>query len=433
MAQGEAENMRHDPERPLTVVIALDHAFVSGGQSRVAFDSAIGLKAKGHRPIVFAAVGPVDPLFAKYGIDVVCLEQSDLLGNSSKLAAARQGIWNGEAAAALGRLLAGLPRGASVVHVHGWAKALSPSIAGPIAASGLPAVYTMHEFFLLCPNGGFYNYRSAQPCGLEPLSAACWATNCDSRSYSRKLWRNVRQTVMAHGARLPEVFDDVILISDFQRGVVGDRLPRGARVHRVSNPIAVADLGPKPDPAAGAFTFVGRLSPEKGVLVFAEAARRLGVRPVFVGEGPMRDELASRYPEADLRGWHDQAGVAAAMRAARALVFPSLWYEGQPLTVLEAKGLATPVIVSDGCAGRDSVEHGITGLWFRRGDAGDLASAMAQLRHDGTVARMSRASHAAFWRDPPSIERHVAEIVKVYRTAIGMPEAMPATGATRAA
>ena len=425
--------MRNDVNGPLTVVIALDHAFVSGGQSRVAFDSALGLKAQGHRPIVFAAVGPIDPLFAAHGIEVVCLDQSDLVHNPSKIAAARQGIWNAAAAAELGQLLAGLPRGRGVIHVHGWAKALSPAIARPIAAAGHPAIYTMHEFFLLCPNGGFYNYRSAQPCGLEPLSAACWATNCDSRSYSRKLWRNVRQTVMQQGARLPEVFGDVILISDFQRGVVGDRLPDAARVHLVSNPIAVADLGPKPDPAAGEFTFVGRLSPEKGVLVFAEAARRLGVKPVFVGEGPMRAELASRYPEAELRGWQDQAGVAATMRAARVLVFPSLWYEGQPLTVLEAKGLGTPVIVSDGCAGRDSVEHGVTGLWFKRADPGDLAAAMARLRHDGTVARMSLASSQAFWRDPPTIERHVGEIVKVYRTAIGTPGVTTAARSSRAA
>ncbi len=293
--------MDHRPEGPLTVVIALDHAFVSGGQSRVAFDSAIGLKAQGHRPIVFAAAGPVDPILPDHGIEVVCLDQSDLLHNPSKIAAARQGIWNNEAAAALGQLLGSLPSGRSVVHVHGWAKALSPSIARPIAASGLPAVYTMHEFFLLCPNGGFYNYRTAQPCLLDPLSAACWASNCDSRSYSRKLWRNVRQAVM-HGAALPEVFDDIVLISEFQRGVIGDRLPESSRVHLVSNPIAVADLGPKPDPARGEFTFVGRLSPEKGALLFAEAARRLGVRPVFVGDGPMRDELAACYPEAELRG-----------------------------------------------------------------------------------------------------------------------------------
>lgn len=409
--------MREAAEGPLTVVIVLDHAFVSGGQSRVAFDSALGLKAAGHEPIIFAAAGPVDADLRRSGIDVICLDQSDLLHNPSKLAAAWQGIWNGTAAAALGDLLSTLPRGRTVVHVHGWAKAQSPAIAGPIAASGLPAVYTMHEFFMLCPNGGFYNYRTEQSCHLDPLSGACWATNCDSRSYPRKLWRNVRQTVMKDVAHLPEVFGDYVLISDLQREVVGNRLPAQARVHLVSNPIAALDRGPKRDAAQGPFTFVGRLSPEKGPLLFAEAARRLGVRPVFVGDGPLRDELAQRYPEAELRGWHDQDGVADAMRNARTLVFPSLWYEGQPLTVLEALALGTPVIVSDGCAGRDSVRHGETGLWFRRGDADDLAAAMAQLRHDGTAARLSLAAYQAFWRDPPTLARHAREIEAIYRTA----------------
>ena len=53
---------------PLTIVICLDHASVTGGQAKVAFDSAIGLKAAGHRPIVFAAAGPVDPLLRDNGI-----------------------------------------------------------------------------------------------------------------------------------------------------------------------------------------------------------------------------------------------------------------------------------------------------------------------------------------------------------------------------
>ena len=149
------------PAEPLTVVILVDHAAVTGGQAKVAFDSARGLKQAGHRPIVFAAAGPVSDELLKSGVEIVCLGQRDLIGNDSKVAAALQGVWNAKAERALGELLAQVPRGRTVVHVHGWAKALSPSIARPIRRSLLPAAYTIHEYFLFCPNGGFYNFRPA--------------------------------------------------------------------------------------------------------------------------------------------------------------------------------------------------------------------------------------------------------------------------------
>ena len=400
--------------QPLTIVLVLDHASVTGGQARVAFDSAIGLKRQGHDPIVFAASGPVAPELASEGIRVVCLGQHDLLANSSVLAAAAQGIWNRSAAAALEALLATLPRDRTVIHVHGWAKALSPSIAGPIATSGLPAVYTLHEYSLLCPNGGLFNYRTELACGLAPLSAACCASNCDSRSYLRKLWRVARHLVMDRVAGLPRVFSDIISISRFQHDAVAHRLPQGVRVHHVSNPIDAVPLGPKPAGHSGPLTFVGRLSPEKGPFLFAEAARRAGVEAVFVGDGPLRQELARRYPEARLVGWQDPAGVQRHLRAAGALVFSSIWYEGQPLTVLEAKALGTPVIVSDGCAGRESVEDGKTGLWFRCNDVDNLVEALKRLA-TLDLDELSRASYDAYWADPPTLERHVEAITAIYR------------------
>ncbi len=403
---------------PLTIVICFDHAAITGGQAKVAFDSAVGLKRQGHRPIVFAAAGPVSPQLEENGIETVCLDQKDLIGNPSKVAAAVQGVWNVPAAKALGKLLASLPRERTIVHVHGWAKALSPSIAGPIVRSGLPAVYTIHEYFQFCPNGGFYNYQHHHVCKLKPLSAACWSTNCDSRSAARKVWRNVRLTVAKHVAHLPEVFADYITISDFQQDIVAPLVPEGARLHRVDNPVSVPDLGPKPDPTAGEIIFVGRLSPEKGAFVFAEAARKAGLRPTYVGDGPIASEIAERYPEARLLGWKDAKGVQAAMRAARALVFPSLWYEGQPLTVLEAKGLGVPVVVSDACAGREEVEDGVTGLWFKSADPDDLARALVELRDDAKVAAMSRAAYAAYWRHPPTIERHIARIGALYEDVL---------------
>jgi glycosyltransferase involved in cell wall biosynthesis len=411
-----AEKTVHD--QYLTVVICLDHAYVSGGLAKVAIDSAVSLKREGMRPILFAAAGPVADILDTEGVETICLGQSDLLGNSSRLAGMSQGTWNRRAAARLGEVLAGLPRGRTIVHVHGWAKALSPSIARPIAASGLPAVYTIHEYFMFCPNGGFYNYQKSHICSLEPLSAACWLSNCDQRNYGRKLWRNARLQMAQSLVHLPHVFSDFITISDFQSQTVSSFVQKGAKIHRLSNPISVTNLGPKAAPTSGTPIFVGRISPEKGPFLFAEAARKIGLVPTYVGDGPSAAELASRFPEARILGWQTGSALRDTLRAARALVFPSLWYEGQPLTILEAKAYGTPIVVADTCAGRDEVEDGVSGLWFKGGDADDLARMLLRLRDDALVARLSGAAYASYWADPRTPEKHVEGLLSIYRTMI---------------
>lgn len=400
--------------KKLHVVIVIDHASITGGQAKVAIESAIALKQAGYEPLIFASAAPIDQRLKGADIEVVCLGQSDLVGNSSKAAGAVQGIWNFVAAREMKKLLARLPRDRTIVHVHGWAKALSGAFAPAIRAAGVPALYTFHEYFLFCPNGGFYEYRANRACDLEPLSAACWATNCDSRGYHFKLWRCFRHMAMQHAARMPKLFSDFIVISDFQSHIVAPRLPKGARLHRISNPIDCEELGRKENPATGDFLFVGRLSPEKGLFVFAEAARQAGIIPVFAGDGPAADALRTRYPEAKLLGWQSPAQVRRLMRDARALIFPSVWYEGQPLTVLEAKATGLPIVVSDACAGRDEVDHGETGFWFKSQSIEDLTSKLEQLKDDALITRMSNASYDRFWADPPTIARHIERLGIVY-------------------
>lgn len=397
-----------------TIIIILDHAAITGGLAKVALDSALGLKAAGFRPIIFAAAGPIDPRLAEADIETHCLGQKDLLGNPSKLAGAAQGLWNFQAARALKILLAQQDPAHTLVHVHGWAKALSASIARPIAQSGLKALFTLHDYFLFCPNGGFYNYQQQHACALRPLSAACWKSHCDSINYTRKLWRCARHVVMTDIARLPEIFAGFILISKFQENIAAPFLSTGARIFALSNPIDASDPGPKPDAAQGDFLFVGRLSVEKGVFLFAEAARKAGVTPVFAGDGPAAPLLGQKFPEARLLGWQNGAEVRALLRAARIVVFPSLWYEGQPLTVLEAKAAGTPVIVSDGCAGRESIADGVEGLWFKGGEVEALAAALSRARDDHVVADWSAAAHRNFWADPPTLGRHIDGLAHIY-------------------
>lgn len=397
-------------------VLVLDHAHVNGGLAKVALDSAVGLRARGHAVTILAAVGPVDERLAPAGVRVELLDQPDVLTTRSLMAFGLQWLWNGAAARRLAAILAGCERGDTVVHVHGWAKAISPAIGPVLAGSGLPVIFTLHEYSLACPNGGFYDYPVSAACHRRPLSAACIAHNCDSRSYLRKLMRVGRHLLVQAGGMVGTA-PHVVTISHLQRDLVRPYLPDGTIFHHIDNPVAVDPCPPRaPDAPLGDYLFVGRLSAEKGPLLFAEAARRAGRRAVFAGDGPQAQEIRDRYPEARLLGWQGPEAVRRLMREARALVFPSVWYEGQPLTVQEALALGTPVIVSDLCAGREAVADGRTGLWFRSADADALAAALGRLADDDIARAMGAAAHADYWRRPLTLARHLDGLEAAYES-----------------
>ncbi|WP_162458831.1 glycosyltransferase family 4 protein [Desulfosarcina ovata] len=96
--------------------------------------------------------------------------------------------------------------------------------------------------------------------------------------------------------------------------------------------------------------FVGRLHPEKNVLALLDAVRETPWRVLVVGDGELRDEVASRVDAMgerirwELRVCHSQ--LPARMNQARLFILPSL-YEGHPKTLMEAMFLGMPVVGAD--------------------------------------------------------------------------------------
>ena len=408
----------------MRIVIVCDHAHINGGQAKVAIESAKGLAGRGHRVDFFAAVGPVDPTLMSSGVGVTLLGQDDVISAASLPRFGAQWLWNGAAERSLAALLAQCDPDDSIVHVHGWAKALSPSIGWALHRTQTPVVHTLHEFYLICPNGGFYDYHAARNCDFTPLSIGCLAHDCDSRGYHRKLMRVGRHALMRYASGLYDCARHIITISKLQREVAAPYLPIGATFYEVANPIDTAPLGAKGEDAPlGDFLFVGRISPEKGARYFALAAREVGVVPVFIGDGPAREALEKEFPEARFLGWREPAEVRRLMRDARALVFPSVWYEGQPLTVYEALAVGTPVIVSDICAGREGVRDGENGFWFKSGDPASLARAIKRLGDDDIAREMARRAYEAYWREPLTLDRHLDSLLEVYARVRAAPGA----------
>jgi glycosyltransferase involved in cell wall biosynthesis len=159
---------------------------------------------------------------------------------------------------------------------------------------------------------------------------------------------------------------------------------------------------------------VSRLEVIKGGELFAEAARLGGFRCLFVGDGPCRSEIRQKNPAAEITGWLPSESVWQQLRLSRCLVFPSLWYEAQPLVVLQASAVGVPSIVSDGCAARDQVEDGVTGLLFKNGDVESLLASLQHLQDDKLVTTLGINAYNRFWADPPTMERHVHALAVVY-------------------
>lgn len=366
-----------------TICVVSDKAFISGGQAKIAIDTACLLAGAGYRTIFFAPVGPVDPSLEEAGVEVHCLGQADILSNTSRLNALMSGLWNHKAAQALSALLDKLDPATSIVHCHGYAKALSPSIGPILARSGVPCLFTMHEYFLACPNGGFYDYRRNEICERHALGFSCLTTNCDARHFSHKVWRVARQALSWGPGQLPSGLTDIAYLSRRQLKTMQEYLSPTAHLHHLPNPVQQPSAEALADPrSSSVFLYVGRLSPEKGGMNFATAARIAGVEAVVVGDGEQRSAIERENPDIKILGWRTPTVVREFMTKARSLVFPSLWYETFGLVAYEAIQAGLPVICGKWNAAAEAVTHGVNGLILDSMEPENLATAMSQLKQD---------------------------------------------------
>lgn len=398
----------------LDVVIVNDRAFAGGGASKVALRSAIGLAQLGHRVSVFAAMGPATPELAAAAIDVRVLNQTDL-ASGSRLQMAVQGLWNLRAAEELARLLSEKPVGRTIVHVHSWSKALSPSIFAAAARSGHRVIATLHDYGLVCPNAALYDFAEGAACHRTPMSTACITRNCDARAYGHKLWRIGRQVALRNYAQTTSVLAAAVCVTNYSRDFMRPFLPERLEMVVVPNPIDAIDGGPASPESSKRFTYVGRFSREKGVLIAAEAAHLAGVPLTLVGDGELRGQVSRIAPTATVTGWLPPEEVRAEIRTSRAIIVPSLWRETQGMVVPEALSEGVPVVAATDTAPAAAIEPEVNGLLFENGSVSALANVLRRLAGNDTLVRTLGASaYRSYWASPATLDRHLGKLEALY-------------------
>lgn len=301
-----------------------------------------------------------------------------------------------------------------VIHTHNTWSLISPSIYWAAANARIPTVNTLHNFRLLCPQATFLrNHRVCEDClGHVPWRGAVRGCYRDSQLQSTVLagMLTLHGTL---GTYRKKVTRYIALTEFARRKFIAGGLPES----RIAVKPNFVDFDRPALRPRGGFLFVGRLSPEKGVALLADAATAAQVPVRVAGSGPESARLNDR-PMVQQLGALSGSEVRAEMERATALVLPSICYENFPRTLVEAFASGLPVIASRLGAMPDLIADGRTGLLFEPGDAADLAAKMrwAQLNAD-RMADMGREARAKYEADFGA-DRNYSQLMAIYGDAI---------------
>ena len=262
------------------------------------------------------------------------------------------------------------------VHIHNWHFAAGPLIIRTCHKMGVPVVHTVHNYRLLCPSGILLNknkiftdsinqnfpwtaikekvYRNSSPLTFW-LALIIWT--------HEKLgtWKKINKFIF-----LTEFAADLYISSKYK--IEKNKFIIKPNFLQNKN----ENINPNRDDH---FLYIGRLTEEKGIKILIEAINKTSYKLKIAGEGPLTNFVinsCSKNKNIEYLGILNSDQVEIELKKCSALIFPSIWFEGMPMTIIEAFSNSTPVIASKIGAMSSMITHHENGLHFKVGDLKDL-------------------------------------------------------------
>lgn len=310
-----------------------------------------------------------------------------------------------------------------IAHFHNTQPQISPASFRAARRAGAAVVHTLHNYRIACPSATLF--RDGQPC--EDCVGRTFATP----AIRNRCYRNSRaaSAVVALGTGLHRVLgtwrrdvDRYVALTEFQREVLVRAGLPAERVTILPNFLAT-DPGRFADGGRNGILFVGRLTEEKGVRTLLAALRHLpkNVSLRVVGSGPLGSEVAiaaAADPRLVAVGVRSTEQVHEEMRRAAVLAVPSLWYEGMPMTIVEAFSCGLPVVCSAIGGLPSLVEDGVNGRLVEAGDPRALADALLMVSGERALrGRLSAGARQSFLTRFTA-DAHHNRLLEVYGAAL---------------
>lgn len=234
----------------------------------------------------------------------------------------------------------------SEVYVHSWTKQLSSSI---FAIKFKKIFLVMHDYFLFCPNGGFFNFKKRRKCNLIGGSLKCFLSNCDKQTYLIKVYRFIRFIIQRFIIQNNISRIKFIPLNSYQRELL---INKNYQFIPYKNKIPDQNFIKESILLKNKFIFyIGRHDIEKGI----EDLNYINNYSVISVGG----EFNFKNNNIDSIPWiTDHKKLISIIKSkGRVLIFPSYWLEVDPLVPWEIMSLGIPVVTSS---------QNILGIYFSK-------------------------------------------------------------------
>jgi glycosyltransferase involved in cell wall biosynthesis len=305
-----------------------------------------------------------------------------------------------------------------IVHLQNIHAHITPSVIFEAKKRGLPVVWTLHDYKLICPNSHFWidsTFQICEACGkhayYQPIIKQCkkgsrLASGLAALEAYAHLWMGVRRHVDAY-----------ITASIFLQNKLIERGFSSEKIRHLPY-FLQPEMFDRNDSNKGYILFVGRIEPIKGIYPLLAACHMVPeVRLILVGRAD--ESLASRLStllpsNAQYMGVIPDEELRQLLRNALAVVVPSIVYESQPFSILEAFAMGKPVIASDLGGMKELVIHQKRGLVIPPGNIEALARSMHWMVTNPQKAYEMGQSAQRYAADQHNPERHYQRLMDIY-------------------
>ncbi len=309
-----------------------------------------------------------------------------------------------------------------VVHVHNTLNLISPSVYYAGASCGVPVVQTVHNFRLICPGAVLcHDGKICEKCVKGNLLHGIF-----NQCYRNSFVQTFASSVILIIHRLIGIYGEInyIALTDFNKQkLLNLKQIKPEKVFikpNFSDDVigSTLDYGTK-----NGYIFAGRLDKIKGINILLEAWEYLGDKApklTICGCGEMEEMCHSYVKDKHINNItfagqlsHDRLNEI--LRCSKALIFPSIWYEGLPMTIIESFVLETPVIVGNIGNGGSIVKDGVNGIKYEYDKPEALARAVLRMEKlDTTEYQYLCVGARKEYEEKYTEESNYQELINIY-------------------